>query len=268
MKVNRLTTSGPTQSLTVSDVVFGADVNQVLISQAVRVYLANQRQGTSKVKTRSEINRTKKKWFKQKGTGNARHGARTPNIFVGGGVSHGPTGIQDWSLRLSSRMKRQALASALSAQVKKVYIADGLENVKTKTAQAVKVLSPLLNTDRRILVITEGVQENVLKSMRNLPSVLVMTATRVTALEVALADAIVMTEATVAALETRITNGQKAETQGKVRSTKTEVKAEKAKTETSAKSKTATKATTAKPKATSTKKTTATKAAPKKVAKK
>ena len=86
MKMALLTPTGVTGTTNVSDKLFGADVKLVLLAQAARVYLSNSRQSTSKVKTRSEINRTKKKWYRQKGTGGARHGARTANIFVGGGV--------------------------------------------------------------------------------------------------------------------------------------------------------------------------------------
>src|SRR5260221_12210434 len=106
MKLTVASTVGQTSTLTVSDAVFGAPVNNGVIAQAVRVYLSNQRQGTSKVKTRGEISRTKKKWFKQKGTGNARHGARTPSLFVGGGVAHGPSGIQNYTLKMPGTMKK------------------------------------------------------------------------------------------------------------------------------------------------------------------
>src|SRR5471030_1547190 len=116
MNLTVASTVGKTTSMSVNDAVFAAVINPELIAQAVRVYMSNQRQGSSKVKTRAEVARTKKKWFKQKGTGNARHGARTPNIFVGGGVAHGPNGMQNWSLKLSATMKKAALISALSAQ--------------------------------------------------------------------------------------------------------------------------------------------------------
>src|SRR3989344_8061779 len=70
--------------------VFGAKINQPLMAQAVRVYLANQRQGNAHTKSRGEITLTTAKWYRQKGTGRARHGAKSAPIFVGGGVAHGP----------------------------------------------------------------------------------------------------------------------------------------------------------------------------------
>lgn len=83
--------------------IFATKPNQALLAQAVQIYLARARQASAKVKTRSEVNRTKKKWFKQKGTGNARHGARTAGIFVGGGVAHGPNGQQHYKLNLAAK---------------------------------------------------------------------------------------------------------------------------------------------------------------------
>src|SRR5579884_516617 len=77
-------------NITLPKEIFGAKVNPQLMSQAVRVYLANQRQGNAATKTRGEINMTTAKWYRQKGTGRARHGAKSAPIFVKGGVAHGP----------------------------------------------------------------------------------------------------------------------------------------------------------------------------------
>src|SRR5690242_1823092 len=123
MQLTKVTKTGAKSQLTVSDSVFGVPVNKALIAQAVRVYMSNQRQGTSKAKTRSEINRTSAKWYKQKGTGRARHGARNAPLFVGGGVAHGPNGEQNWTRTLSKRMKMQALVTALSAQAANIVVA-------------------------------------------------------------------------------------------------------------------------------------------------
>src|SRR5690554_4960009 len=105
MKLTVITATSKASSIEVSDAVFGQKANPTLLAQAVRVYLSNLRQGTSKVKTRSEVSRTRAKWYRQKGTGNARHGARSAPIFVGGGVAHGPNGQQNWTKSLSRKMK-------------------------------------------------------------------------------------------------------------------------------------------------------------------
>ena len=205
MKLTVASTIGQTSSMEVNDTIFGAVVNTELISQAVRVYLSNQRQGTSKVLTRGEINRTKKKWFKQKGTGNARHGARTPNIFVGGGVAHGPNGMQNWNLKMSGSMRKAALISALSAQVSQVMVADDLNQLDGKTSSAQKMLLKLLPTSTHILVIVDKVEPMVGRSLRNLANVYLITSDRVTTYDVAYADGIVLTKSAVKALEERLT---------------------------------------------------------------
>ncbi len=97
--------------------IFGLEVKPQLLAQAVRVYLANQRQGTQNAKTRAEVERTRKKLYRQKGTGGARHGDRKAPIFVGGGVAFAPK-PRDYSLALSKKMRRLALYGALSAQAK------------------------------------------------------------------------------------------------------------------------------------------------------
>jgi len=205
MNLTVASTVGQTSTMSVNDAVFGAPVNNVLIAQAVRVYTSNQRQGTAKVLTRSEVARTKKKWFKQKGTGNARHGARTPNIFVGGGVAHGPTGLQNWNLKLSASMKKSALISALSAQVENITVTDDLNQLDGKTSSAQKMLLKMLPESAHILVVVESVEPMLARSLRNLANVLVITSARLTTYDIVSADGIVMTKNAVKAIEDRLT---------------------------------------------------------------
>lgn len=209
MKLTVASTIGQSSTLTVRDEVFAAFVSQELISQAVRVYLSNQRQGSAKTKTRSEINRTKKKWFKQKGTGNARHGARTPSLFVGGGVAHGPHGNQNWNLKMSGTMKKRALTSVLSAQVKNIVVCDDLEQLDGKSVSAHKLLQKMLPKAKHILVVLPKVSDMVIRSLRNLPYVYVTTADLLTTYEVAFADAVVMTKESVKMLEDRLVKVEK-----------------------------------------------------------
>jgi len=209
MKLKVASTVGQNTTLSVRDDVFGAPFNPTLVAQTVRVYLANQRQGTSKTKTRSEINRSKKKWFKQKGTGNARHGARTPSIFVGGGVSHGPTGHENWSLKVSSTMKKVALASVLSAQAEKTVVMEDINQLDGKTASAYKLFENLLPNAQHILVVLSKHEPMVARSLRNLPYVYVTDASRLNTYEVAYSDAIVLTKESVKMLEDRLGREEK-----------------------------------------------------------
>lgn len=205
MKVTTITTSGKTGTTTVSDAVFGVTPNQQLIAQAVRVYRANERQGTSAVKTRSMVARTHKKWFKQKGTGNARHGARTAPIFVGGGIAHGPKANQNWSLKLTKQMKKVAFKSVLSAQAAQIMIADELESLSGKTKEAVALLTAAQVADKRVLVVLAEMTDTAVRSLRNVESVLIVSAAQVSILEVAMADVIMTTTKAVALLENRLT---------------------------------------------------------------
>lgn len=200
-------TSGSNTTLEVNKDVFGVKPNEILLAQAVYVYQSNQRQGTSKVKTRGEINRTKKKWYKQKGTGGARHGARSPSIFVGGGVSHGPTGMSDWSRELTKSQRRKALIYALSmkAQDKALMVSDELENLSAKTKKTAAFLEKVVGSDqKRILVVLHDSLENVLRSTRNITNVLVTQADRLNVYEMMLADKILMTKEAVKKLEIKL----------------------------------------------------------------
>ena len=113
---------------------FGEKENLPLLAQAVRVYEERSHIGFAKTKTRSEVNRTTKKIYKQKGTGGARHGARSAPIYVGGGTAHGPKPIRR-VLTLSKKMTKLALSQALSSKLsqKQVFVINGIEKLaKTK----------------------------------------------------------------------------------------------------------------------------------------
>ncbi|MBI1982209.1 MAG: 50S ribosomal protein L4 [Candidatus Levybacteria bacterium] len=154
--------------------VFGAKINNQLMAQAVRVYLANQRKGTVSTKTRGEVKGSTRKIYKQKGTGRARHGSIRAPIFVGGGVVFGPK-PRDYSLNLPKKMKRAALTSALSEKLKagEVKVVKGLEAISPKTKAMVSVLEKLgLNTkNKNILLILSETQDNIKRAARNIRGV-------------------------------------------------------------------------------------------------
>ena len=199
--------TGKTGSQTVSEALFGQTPNPRLLAQAVQVFLFNQRQGSSKVKTRAEVARTKKKWFKQKGTGNARHGARTPNIFVGGGVSHGPTNVRDWTRTLSKTLRRKALVYALSARSSVSMVCDDVNEFVGKTKQVQMFLETVAKDKKHVLVVVESPNAQVVRAMANLDVVLLTQASRVNPYELLLADAIIYTNDALKTLESRI-NGE------------------------------------------------------------
>lgn len=204
MKVTSITAANKFSTVTVSDDVFGAAVNKDLLAQAIRVYLSNKRQGTSRAKTRSEVVGSRRKIWKQKGTGNARHGAKSAPIFVGGGVAHGPTGLENWDKALSKKMKRKALITALSAQAENVVVADNFSEIEGKTQNAAKFLDTINVTGKKVLVILDEDTKDVLKAFRNIPRVEIIQDALVNALDIASADSIVMTKAALKNIEQRL----------------------------------------------------------------
>lgn len=169
--------------------IFNAKINDSLMSQAVRVYLANQRQGTSKTQNRGEVDRTTKKIYQQKGTGRARHGSRRAPIFVGGGRVFGPT-PRDLSLNISKKMKTLALFSALSSKLKdqEIKIVKGLETIAPKTKLMAEVLENLeiKKTAKVLLIMPKAGTEsqNVYRAARNIEGLEILSANALNAYKV------------------------------------------------------------------------------------
>lgn len=214
MTLKSVTISGKTGT-EVASVLFDTAASNTIVAQAVRVYLANQRQGTAKVKTRSEVNLTKKKWYRQKGTGGARHGARSAHIFVGGGVAHGPTGTTDWTLKLSKPMKKVALRTALAMQAQQdnVMVIEGLDKVGTKTKEVAAMLKNVGAGDMKTLIISDVTHEDFIRSSRNIQTVLCSRVDRLNTYEVMSAHKILITPEAISALETKL--GKKVRSEGK-----------------------------------------------------
>jgi large subunit ribosomal protein L4 len=171
--------------------IFGAKVNDVLMAQAVRVYLANQRQGNAHTKSRGEVDLTTAKWFRQKGTGRARHGAKSAPIFVGGGVAHGPK-KRDFSLSLPKKMKKAALLSALSQKANdgEVIVLSGFSKIEPKTKIMNKALIKITEdkeNKNKLLIVTAGTSKdvpNVFRAGKNIKNVDLISANLINTYEV------------------------------------------------------------------------------------
>ncbi len=148
--------------------IFEAKVNRDLMHQALVRQLANARLGTHKVKTRGEVNRTTAKVYRQKGTGNARHGSRKAPIYVGGGVAHGPK-PRDYSQKMPRKMRRAALRSALTvkAQAGDIIVLENIQMDTPKTKVMAKMQNLLVGSQSALLLLAD-VNETVEKSARNL----------------------------------------------------------------------------------------------------
>ncbi len=156
--------------------IFQAPINTALMHQALVRQLANARQGTHKTKSRGEVNRTKAKWYRQKGTGRARHGSRNAPIFVGGGIAHGPK-PRSYRQKMPRKMRRAALRSALSVKAaeQQIILVDQLSWDRPRTRQMVELLDNL-NVESSALILLAERNEAVEKSANNLPEVKTLRA--------------------------------------------------------------------------------------------
>lgn len=150
--------------------IFEVEVNLGLMHQAYVRQMANGRLGTHNTKDRSDVDRTKAKWYRQKGTGRARHGSRSAPIFVGGGVAHGPH-PRDYSQSMPRKMRRQALRSALSALAadQQIILVDELTMEAPRT-QVMRTTLHQLVGDSTALVLMADRNEPVERSIHNLPN--------------------------------------------------------------------------------------------------
>jgi len=202
MKLKVITATSKESSIEVNNSMFATKDNPTLLAQAIRIYLSNLRQGTSKVKTRSQVNRSKSKWYRQKGTGNARHGSRNAHIFVGGGVAHGPKGIENWNKNLNSKMKAQALRVALKLQADQIFVTDNLNGLQGKTAEADLLLQKMLGKVDKILIVLGENSELIKRSVNNIGQVLTVNANELNALHLVTAKKIILLPTTNSQLKT------------------------------------------------------------------
>lgn len=159
--------------------VFGKTGTDSLLWETVRAYLANQRQGTSKVKTRAEVSGTGKKPYRQKHTGRARHGSRRSPLHVGGGVVFGPH-PRDYGISVPKKKRRQALRIALSVRHAEgsVKVVEDFELAAPKTKELAGVLSSLDLSGSVLLLVAEAT-ETMTRASRNIPWLTVMPSQHV-----------------------------------------------------------------------------------------
>ncbi|HUO31749.1 MAG TPA: 50S ribosomal protein L4 [Bryobacteraceae bacterium] len=178
-----------------ADAVFGAEVNDSLLYEAVRHYQAGQRAGTVKTKVRGDVRGSGKKLWKQKGTGRARMGSVRSPVWRHGGTVHGPQ-PRDYSYKLPRKMLLGALRSALSAKLRdgelKVVQTFNLDTPKTKQAKA--TLAKLDGT-RKVLVVENGENRNLTLSVRNLQGVTLLPTREVNAYHLLGHDRVLLSEA-------------------------------------------------------------------------
>ncbi|WP_027410236.1 50S ribosomal protein L4 [Anoxybacteroides tepidamans] len=184
-----------------SDSVFGIEPNKHVLFEAVIMQRASLRQGTHKTKNRAEVSGGGRKPWRQKGTGRARQGSIRAPQWRGGGTVFGPV-PRSYSYKLPKKVRRLAIKSALSSKVleNNIVVLDNLALEAPKTKEMVKILSSL-SVDRKALIVTADVNENVMLSARNIPGVTVVTANGINVLDVLNHDKLVITKAAVEKVE-------------------------------------------------------------------
>src|SRR5690554_4394660 len=165
--------------------VFGTDVNETLLHQVITQFLANQRQGTAKTKTRAEVSGGGKKPWKQKGTGRARAGSNTSPIWVRGGKAFGPQ-PRDYYSRIPKKMKRLALKSAYSSRAKSenVVVIDHIECNEPKTRTIQDMLKAKSLKGRKNLLIVDSESQNIYLSGRNIRDLEIKNVSEINAYDV------------------------------------------------------------------------------------
>ena len=183
-----------------NDSIFGVEINEHLVHMAVLQQLANKRQGTQKAKTRSEVRGGGRNPWRQKGTGHARQGSTRSPQWTGGGVVFAPT-PRDYSFKLNKKEKRAALKSALTSRVveNKFVVVDELKLDEIKTKKFVEVLKNL-NVEKA-LVILNDMDEKVIASAANIPTVKTTQTNELNVFDVLKYDTVVVTKAAVATIE-------------------------------------------------------------------
>ena len=187
-------------SLELSDAVFGAKINEHLVHQAVVLQLANNRQGTQKAKTRSEVSGGGRKPWRQKGTGHARQGSIRAPQWTGGGVVFAPV-PRDYTFKMNKKEKRAALKSVLTSKVndKKFIVLDELTLDEIKTKKFQQILNNL-NLTKALVVMNEN-DQNVVLSAKNIPDVKTALTGTINVYDILKYDTVVATKAAVATIE-------------------------------------------------------------------
>ena len=193
------------REVSLDEKVFGIEPNEHAVYLEVKQYLANQRQGTHKVKTRNEVSGSTKKIKKQKGTGTARAGSIKSPVFRGGGTVFGPS-PRDYSFKLNKKVKKLAKKSELSSMAaeKQIKVLEDFNFEAPKTKDFTSMLSSLSVNDKKSLVILASYNDNVYLSSRNIKNTKVSTADELSTYDLVNADQLILVESSVDLIQKRL----------------------------------------------------------------
>lgn len=195
-------TGNQTGDIELNDNIFGVEVNEAVLHQAVVMQLANQRLGTAATKTRAMVRGGGKKPWKQKGTGRARAGSIRSPLWVGGGTTFGPA-PRSYAFSMPRKARRLAIKSALSAKVKsgELLVLEDIKFAEPKTKNVVKMLDDLKSAETKALIILGETDETVTKSSRNIPGVKTINTNGVNVYDLLYHDKVIVTKDAVAKIE-------------------------------------------------------------------
>ena len=187
--------------IALSDVIFGAEVNEAVLHAAVRAYLLNQRQGTQSTLTRSEVSGGGRKPWRQKGTGRARQGSTRSPQWTHGGIALGPK-PRSYATKLNKKVKQIALFSALSSKVanNEMIVVDSIAATEFKTKTMVNMLSAI-GAGKKSLVVLDGPNAMVVKSLSNIAGVKVAYTNTINTYDILNCNTIVFAQAAVEKLQ-------------------------------------------------------------------
>lgn len=201
-KVALYNTEGATVGeIELKDEIFGVEINEALLHQAVKIQLANKRQGTQSALTRAEVRGGGAKPWRQKGTGRARHGSIRSPIWVKGGVAFAPK-PRSYRMSMPKKMKRLAMKSALSSKVvnDNIIVLESLELSQPKTKEMANILKNL-KVDRKALLVLPGKDETVERAARNIPGVKLAFVNTLNVLDILNYDKFIITKEAVQKVE-------------------------------------------------------------------
>lgn len=197
MQIEVLNTKGKKTGRTVElpEEIFGAEPNSHVVYLAVKQYLAAQRQGTHKVKTRAEVKGASRKLHRQKGTGGSRKGNIRNPLYKGGGTIFGPK-PHAYDFKLNRKVKDLAKISALSAKAKEnaIVVLEDVNIDAPKTKTFMEILGGLNAAEKKVMFITPSYDDNLQLSLRNVPSVLGMILSDINTYDIVNSEILIMTE--------------------------------------------------------------------------
>nr|WP_321359235.1 50S ribosomal protein L4 [uncultured Hyphomonas sp.] len=198
-------------NITVDDAIFGIDeIRDDILQRTVRWQLARRQAGTHKTKSRSEVNRTTKKYIRQKGSGGARHGSRNAPIFVGGGIAHGPR-VRSHAHDLPKKVRKMALAHALSSKVKgeAILVLDDAVLASAKTKELAGQFAGL-GIENALIISGSAVDENFAKAARNIPNIDVLPVAGLNVYDILRRKTLVITKEAAEGIQARFDGSKEA----------------------------------------------------------